>query len=101
MNLRVAILGFEPALRSALRSLLSREPGLQLAEENDPQPDILLIAPSNPEWVNQLRQLHPQARIVAMVEWHRRSGFADAAVDEFVDSLDGYQSLLKQIRSGS
>lgn len=99
MQQTLAILGFEPALQSSLRSLLSREPGLQIADHEQVAPDILLIAPSNQEWVRQLRARFPKARVVAMLEWHRRSHFSEASIDEYVDGLAGYDSLVKLIRA--
>lgn len=97
MNQSVAILGFEPALQSALRSLLGREPGLELADDAAESPDILLISPGSVEWAVQLRARYPRARIVAMVEWHRRSSYSEASIDQFVDGLAGYENLLQQI----
>jgi hypothetical protein len=97
MHQTVAILGFEPALQSSLSSLLGSEPGLQIVNQDLNSPDILLIAPPNPDWVLELHRRFPRARVVAVLEWHRRDQFAEAPIDEYVDSLAGYRSLVKQI----
>ncbi|MFN8608742.1 MAG: hypothetical protein U0931_14490 [Vulcanimicrobiota bacterium] len=94
----VKIFGFEPAIQAMLRLMLSKEPGLSVAGEDADEADVLLFRPEDPESIFNLRIQFPIARFVAVLDWHRRSSFAGAPVDEYVDPLAGYESLVASIR---
>lgn len=99
---KVGVLGFEPGLQKSLELLLQRETDLTVVpvslSEASAEPDTLIISPSNPEWVEQVRRRYPRARLLAMVDWHRRHQFSDSRIDDYVESLMSYTGLLDQLR---
>lgn len=102
MNQKVGVLGFEPALQKSLELLLQREVDLTVVpvglSEASAEPDTLIISPSNPEWVEQVRRRYPRARLLAMVDWQRRHQYSDSRIDDYVESLMSYAGLLDQLR---
>lgn len=106
MKQTVGVLGFEPGLQKSLELLLHGEHDLaivpvSLSESgaaSQPEPDILIIAPPNAEWVEKVRQRYPRVRLLAMVDWHRRYQFSDSHIDDYVESLMSYNGLLDLLR---
>jgi len=105
---KVGILGFEPALQKSLETLLQGEPDLMIVpvsldsnrapSQHQLEPDILIVSPANPDWVEQVRCRYPHVRLLAMVGWQRRHQFCDSRIDDYVESLMSYAGLLDQIR---
>jgi hypothetical protein len=98
MKQTVAVMGFEPALQATLEGLLSREPDLSLSGSTDPNVHTLILFPPNAEWVDQIRQRYPRARLLAVVDWHRRAQFCDSPIHAYVDTLLSYPGLLEVVR---
>jgi len=98
MKQRVAVMGFESALQHTLKGLLSREPDLQVADPDETQVDTLILFPPNPEWVHQLHERYPRARLLAVVDWQRRHQFVDTPIHGYVDTLLSYHGLLEVVR---
>ncbi|MBS2034496.1 hypothetical protein JST97_05900 [bacterium] len=94
----VMILGFEPAIQSILALVLAREPGLTVHSQESNEPDVLLVKPESPEVIEELRSRFPLARFIAVLDWHRRSLFSSAPIDEYVDPLAGYEALVAVIK---
>ncbi|MBX3172346.1 MAG: hypothetical protein KF760_33385 [Candidatus Eremiobacteraeota bacterium] len=98
MKQTVAVMGFEPALQKTLEGLLSREPDLRLAGPTDPDVHTLILFPPSAEWVHQLRERYPRARLLAVMDWERRHQFVDTPIHDYVDTLLSYHGLLEVVR---
>lgn len=101
MRQTVAVMGFEPALQSALEGLLSREPDLNLSRSADPDVHTLILFPPSAEWVQQVRERFPRARLLAVVDWNRRHHFSDSPIHAYVDTLLSYPGLLEVLRESA
>ena len=105
-QLRIAVVGLEPALRYPILQLLGQQPDFAVTcldpshggKSQADSPDLLLAGPVSRSRLHELRENYPDSYILARVPWDREQYWNCPDLDERLDELASFEEVLATLR---